>query len=89
MAEKNPKKNDDFQIEEIDGEALLYSPKATRSIYLNPSASIIWQLCTGEHSVSDITAFLQAQFPDAGAQVAQDVQSTIDQFLENEAITLV
>lgn len=88
IAQKKPRTLDDFQLEEIDGEVLLYSPKATRSIYLNPSASLIWHLCTGDFSVQEIIESLQEQFPDDADSIADDVATTINKFLESEAIEL-
>ena len=86
IAQKKPKTIDDFQLEEIDGEVLLYSPKATRSIYLNPSASLIWRLCTGEFSTQEIVESLQEQFPEQAESIADDVMTTLDQFIESQAI---
>ena len=85
---KKPKTIDDFQLEEIDGEVLLYSPKATRSIYLNPSASLIWRLCTGEFSTQEIIDSLQEQFPEEADTIADDVLTTLNQFAESHAIEL-
>ena len=78
----------DFKLEELDGEMLLYSPASTRSIYLNPSASVIWQLCNGEATVGEIIEALSERFPDAAADMAKDVDETIQTFLDNDAITL-
>ena len=88
IAQKKPKSIDDFQLEEIDGEVLLYSPKATRSIYLNPSASLIWRLCTGEFSAQEIIASLKEQFPEEADTIADDVVTTLNQFVEAHAIEL-
>ena len=89
IAQKKPRTLKDFQLEEIDGEVLLYSPKATRSIYMNPSASLIWHLCTGEFTTQEIIESLQEQFPENAENIAEDVTSTIRQFLESEAIELI
>lgn len=88
IAQKKPKTIADFQLEEIDGEVLLYSPKATRSIYLNPSASLIWRLCTGEFSTQEIIDTLREQFPEQAESIADDVMTTLDQFVESQAIEL-
>jgi len=85
---KKPKTVADFQLEEIDGEVLLYSPSATRSIYLNPSAAVIWRLCTGEFSAQEIVDSLQEQFPDEATSIERDVVSTLEKFLESNAIEL-
>ena len=89
FAQKKPRTLDDFQLEEIDGEVLLYSPKATRSIYLNPSASLIWHLCTGDFTTQEIIESLQEQFPDEAGTIVEDVNTTINKFLESEAIELI
>jgi len=89
IALKKPKTVADFQLEEIDGEVLLYSPKATRSIYLNPSASLIWRLCTGEFTTQEIIESLQEQFPEQADTIVDDVNTTLDQFLESQAIELL
>lgn len=89
IALKKPKTIADFQLEEIDGEVLLYSPTATRSIYLNPSASLIWRLCTGEFSTQEIIDSLQEQFPEQADSIADDVKITLDQFLESQAIQFI
>lgn len=83
---KIPKTADGFQLEEIDGEILLYSPASTRSIYLNPTASIIWQLCDGNLSVQTIIDQLSTQFPEAATAISKDVPDAIQSFLDNEAI---
>ena len=88
IAQKKPKTIADFQLEEIDGEVLLYSPKATRSIYLNPSASLIWRLCTGEFSTQEIIDSLRNQFPEQADSIEDDVMATLDQFIESQAIEL-
>jgi len=89
IALKKPKTVADFQLEEIDGEVLLYSPKATRSIYLNPSASLIWRLCTGKFTTQEIIESLQEQFPEQADTIVDDVNTTLDQFLESQAIELL
>jgi hypothetical protein len=88
LAQKKPRSIDDFQLEEIDGEVLLYSPIATRSIYLNPSASLIWRLCTGEFSTEEIIESLQKQFPEQADAIENDVVTTLNQFVESQAIEL-
>lgn len=89
LLNKKPKTIADFQLEEIDGEILLYSPNATRSIYLNPSAAVIWRLCSGEFSAEEIVVSLQEQFPDEADSIAEDVLMTLEKFIESAAIELL
>ena len=62
MLEKIPQSVEGFELEEIDGEILLYSPSSTRSVYLNSTASLIWQLCDGKQSIKQIITQLQKAF---------------------------
>ncbi len=88
LKQQKPKVKEEYRLEEIDGELLLYSLASTRSIYLNSSASIIWQLCTGEQSVSDMIDIIKEGFPEAQDSAEQDVLQTVEQFIESEAVTL-
>jgi hypothetical protein len=88
MLDQIPHATDGFELEEIDGEILLYSPTSTRSVYLNTSASLIWRLCDGTHSVGDIVDQLVEAFPEAGDHIANDVTRSINLFVENGAMRL-
>lgn len=88
MNDKIPQIRDDFQIEEIDGETLLYSPRSARSLYLNPTASAIWRLCDGNNSIGEIIAVLSELYPDSADSIEQDVHQSIESFISNKAIEL-
>ena len=74
-------------LEKFEDELLLYHLESTRTVYLNTSAALVWELCDGETSIADIIAFLQEQFPDAAAQIEADVLETVARLQEAEAIT--
>ena len=86
MLEKVPTAKSSFELEEIDGELLLYSPESTRSIYMNSTASIIWRLCDGKLTVGEIVELLKEAFPDAVDSIEQDVVGSIELFISNNAI---
>ena len=88
MLNKIPAARASFELEEIDGELLLYSPQLTRSIYLNSTASIIWRLCDGKLTVGEIAALLKEAFPSAADSIEQDVVDSIKLFIRNNAIEL-
>jgi len=88
MKTKTPKVKSNFELEEIDGELLLYSPESTRSIYMNSTASIIWRLCDGKLTVGEITDLLKEAFPEATNSIEQDVIDSIELFVSNNAIEL-
>ena len=88
MKNKIPTIQSNFELEEIDGELLLYSPESTRSIYMNSTASIIWRLCDGKLTVGDIVGLLQEAFPEAAESIEEDVIHSIELFVSNNAIEL-
>ena len=88
MLEKIPQPAEGFELEEIDGEILLYSPSSTRSVYLNATASLIWRLCDSKQSVGQIIDQLRDAFPDAAGAIEDDVKRSIELLVENEAMQL-
>jgi hypothetical protein len=73
----------DIATEIVEGEVLLYHPGQTRAIYLNPSAAVIWGLCDGRRSVREIVRVVGESYPDAGAELAQDVSTVVRQLRES------
>lgn len=82
-----PKAVDEFDLEEIDDELLLYHPTRTRAVYLNESAALVWQLCDGKRSVAEITELLQENYPDSET-IDADVAQTLQQLSDNGAIEM-
>ena len=85
---KIPNIQGNFELEEIDGELLLYSPESTRSIYMNSTASIIWRLCDGLLTIGEIIDLLNEAFPEAADAIEKDVVDSIELFVSNNAIEL-
>ena len=81
-----PVPNDNFKIEKIDGETLLYSLSATKTVYLNETATIIWQLCDGARSTDEIVSYLESTYPEAGDAISSDVESALQNFVDEGAI---
>jgi len=84
-----PRRKDDYRLEMIDNELLLFHPAQTRILYCNQSASLIWQLCDGQSTTQEIIALLAAAFPEAAEGMAHDVQATLQQFEQHGAIEFV
>jgi hypothetical protein len=81
-----PKRKDDVLAEEMDGRVVLYNAIATTVLALNPTAALIWQLCNGQDTVAEITAALIEAYPDAQDEIAAQVETTLDRFLEHGVI---
>ena len=85
---ETPQRQDGYRLEMIEGEALIFHPGQTKILYLNPSASVIWQLCDGQRTVGEITALLNDAYPDAARDIGGDVESTLEKLENHGAITL-
>lgn len=83
-----PLKNDACRMEELDDEILLYHPGNNKTLYINKSASIIWQLCTGEQTVSDIIGLISDAYPSQGGNLEEDVLSTLNELKDNDAVMM-
>jgi hypothetical protein len=84
-----PRRKDDYQLEMIDNELLLFHPAQTRILYCNESASLIWQLCDVQSTPQEIVALLMAAYPEAADSIADDVQATLQQLAQHGAIEFV
>ncbi len=89
MEDKKPLRNQDFRLEKMDDELLLFNPQTNNILYLNETAALIWQLCDGQSAVDKIVSLLTESFPEAGTDIKQDVEETIALFKIQGAIHLI
>ena len=87
--EDKPLKNDNCRMEELDDEILLYHPGNSKTLYINKSASIIWQLCTGEQTVADIISLIKDAYPAELDSIEQDVIATLTELKDNDAVMML
>jgi hypothetical protein len=83
-----PFRNESCQMEELDDEILLYNPTNNKTLYINKSASIIWQLCDGRQSVQDIITMIQEAYPGNEAELESDVMTTLENLIANDAVSV-
>ena len=76
-----------YHLEQMDGELLLHHPGSTRTLYLNETATLIWQVCDGQRTIADIAELLQDAFPETDEAIDEQVDVTMRQFFECGAIT--
>ena len=69
----------EVKVEAIDGELLLYHPRQTKAIYLNPSAAVIWSLCDGQRRIGDIIQLIAESYPESKDHLAEEVLATVTQ----------
>ncbi len=78
MNTAKPIRNPDITLQDMDDEVLLYSTEAEAVHVLNPTARCIWDLCDGEHTITDIEQSLRASFAiPAEHDVAADIRQTL------------
>jgi Coenzyme PQQ synthesis protein D (PqqD) len=83
-----PKPTAHIEVEVVEGEVLLYHPQETRAIYLNPTAAVVWGLCDGKRTVSEIIRLISESYPDAGQNLNDDVLVALKQ-LEESGVLVV
>jgi len=79
----------DCLSENMDGDLLLFNPANTTTLHLDGPSSIVWKLCTGEHSVLDIIEGLQEAFPEQSEQIEGDVISVLKELIKKQVIDAV
>ncbi len=72
----------DYLLERIDGEITVYHPTLTTAVYLNETGALIWELCDGSRTVSEIIDILSELYPESRNQIAGDVKEIIAQLIE-------
>jgi len=82
-----PQPVDGYEMEELDGEFLLYHPTSQTIVHSNQSGLLIWKLADGTRSAEEICQLLMAAYPEAAAEIEQDVEDTLMTFRECGAFT--
>ncbi|HMO52705.1 MAG TPA: PqqD family peptide modification chaperone [Kiritimatiellia bacterium] len=77
----NPKKRTGLNEKIIGRECYITTMDGSSLTVLNPTALLIWSLCDGEHSMSEIQAILAELYPDQAADRLQtDMERSLDDF---------
>lgn len=84
-----PKRKPEFSLEAVGDDVLLYNPADTKIISFNQTASLIWQLCGGQVSVTEMIAGLKEAYPENANEIETDVLATLQQFETAGCIDLV
>lgn len=86
LDEKRPVRSSDYMVEELDGETVMYSPVVNKSVQLNESSRLIWELCDGHRTVGEIVSVLTEAYPEVTEQVSFEVREMIQQFSDEGII---
>jgi hypothetical protein len=67
----NPRQSDDLDITPADDGYIIYQPELDRVHFLNPTAILILELCTGENSPEQIVDLVKQAYGLSDAPVAE------------------
>lgn len=84
-ATRIPARVDGFLLERMDDEVLLYHPRLAKTIRLNDTAAIVWELCDGARSAGEITTLLEEAYPD-DQQIDEDVDAVLQRLADEGAL---
>jgi len=83
-----PRTRDDLTFVEIDGEAVVYDEVDDRLHYLNPTATLVFQLFDGSATIPELSQELAAASGLPEAQVERDVRTLNRQFRTNGLLSV-
>lgn len=81
-----PRQVSGFALQQMGDDVLLYHAGLTRTVHLNDTAALIWQLCDGQRQVDAIVAVLEDAYPEASAEVREDVLAALDRLQRDGVI---
>lgn len=68
---------------ELDGDISLYDPRTQNAAVLNTTASDVWRLLDGEHSLDEIVELLAAAYGVQVDAIRPDVERTVGELLDS------
>jgi PqqD family protein of HPr-rel-A system len=80
MAASKPKVRDDLTVVELDGEAVVYDEAGNRLHHLNPTATIIFNLCDGQSTVRELAEDISTAFEVDSREVEQQIRTMLREF---------
>lgn len=67
---------------ELDGQICVYSPEGEQVLALNGTASDVWRLSDGAHTLDEVIQLLSTAYAVDAAAIADDVSQVIERFRE-------
>ena len=80
MAAVKPMARDDLTIVELDGEAVIYDEQTADLHHLNPTATIVFGLCDGTATVSELATDMAEAFQVPVEEVESQLRSLLRSF---------
>ena len=75
--------NDQIVETDIDGDLSLYDPSTEQVMVLNATATDVWLLSDGEHTLPEMVELLAKAYGVEPDDIKDEVEETISSFVEN------
>jgi len=75
-----PKTRPDLTVVELDGEAIVYDDESRKIHHLNPTATIVFNLCDGSATISELSGEIAGAFKLVPDDVERQVRGLLRQF---------
>ena len=77
-----PRIREDLAVVEIDGEAVIYDEESGQLHHLNPTATLILQLCDGEATVKELSVDLAGAYAAPFDEIEKSVRRLVRELKE-------
>lgn len=77
-----------FLLERLDDELVLLHPAHNLIVHCNQTGALIWQLCDGQRTITEIVELLSAAYPEAETEIALEVPEIIQTLITRGALTV-
>ncbi len=81
-------RRDDVVETDIDDDISLFDPTTREVFVLNGTASDVWRLCDGDHTLEEIVALLAAAYGTDAASIRDEVGRTVATFTERSLLVV-
>ena len=61
-SQRRPRQVEELEVNEVADGAVIYQPSRDRVHFLNATAAVVFELCTGENTPEEITSALHVAF---------------------------
>jgi len=72
----------------LDDDLLVSPERPDEAIYVSRTAALVWNLCDGRTSVSELVELLAGAFPENGAELREDIVEAIQALVGQGALYL-
>lgn len=86
MPAMKPKVRDDLAVVELDGEAIVYDERTAQLHHLNPTATMIFQMCDGTGTVKELSADIADVYGVVASEVERQVRALLREFRSSDLL---